>query len=124
MATFTFAVEPDLKVIIVTGTGALDRADVTSLRGATIPPGFGIVVDLREVVAGDISTDDIRAIALDSPRPDAPHRLAIVTGPSDAAYGVGRVVAGYRDRDDSEVRVFREFEPALAWTASRGAGPA
>ena len=76
------------------------KAVLWDLRGATVQLQAAEVRQLAEFILGG--------------QPDAPPRVAFVPG-RDADYGLARMFEVFREHVATEVRVFRDWDEALAW---------
>ncbi|HUC43742.1 MAG TPA: hypothetical protein VMR65_06880 [Candidatus Sulfotelmatobacter sp.] len=117
---FSIHVEADTGVAIGTCTGVLGlddaKAAALELWGNAAWKRRAVVWDFRnarlDAVSDDISTF-ARFVTEKQPLP-GPSRVAMVTA-SDVDFGQARVYEALRERPPTEVRVFRDFEAAVAW---------
>jgi len=117
---FSIRIEPDSGLASIVCSGALGaeqaREGVSALWAHPDWNGVAAVWDFREAQF-DMSTGDARAIALfvlQNQRPAPPARVAFVTR-RDVDFGLARVFEVHREQRDTEFRVFRSFEEAVAW---------
>ncbi len=113
-------IDPKTGLAVATGTGTLGLLDaqksVRALWEHPDWPGERAVWDFRGARL-DFSTVDVREAAqfvLGNQPPKPPQRVAFVTA-HDMDFGLVRMFEVFREHPATEVKVFRELEPAIAW---------
>jgi hypothetical protein len=124
--SFSVRSDPDTGIALATGSGALGLEDAREGAQAVWRcPGWGgraVVWDFRSAQI-DLPTPSIRALAkfiLENQPSAPPLRIAIVTA-RDLDFGLARMFEVFRKEPPTEVRVFRDFDDALAWAQLRDA---
>lgn len=107
---------------IFTGSGELLLAEVLNAIKSFYsgPITLNVVWDLRQATVPDITSDDVNQIAgmLKTLRADRKEGRTTLVSPKDAMYGLSRMLELLLDSlGDSrvEMRVFRDFDEAIAW---------
>jgi hypothetical protein len=114
--------EPRAEVVIGEGSGALSieeaKEGASRIWGNPEWLGKPIIWDLRSAQL-DLSSPEVREIAqyiLGRQPSSAPPRVAFVAV-RDVDFGLMRMFAAFREHPSTEVRVFRDYDEALAWAS-------
>lgn len=114
-------IEAATGVAVCTGTGILGLSDGLAAAVAvwtnTDWTGLAIVWDFRNAqldTSGAEAFELAQFVNTRQPSP-APMRVAIVTS-RDVDYGLARIFGAYRDRSETDVQVFQDFDAAAHWT--------
>lgn len=108
-------------VAIGTGTGVLDvedcRAAVMALWKNSDWAGLALVWDFRTAQL-DVSAPDAFELAqfVNGRQPSPPPVRSAIVVSRDVDYGMARMFGTYRERSTTDVRVYRDFDAAIAWT--------
>ena len=115
-----YVIDREHRLVVVIGSGIVSAADIKALieQGPQDPDfnaDFDEFVDLRAVTGFELSGDQVRMLAgykLFSPKS---RRAFLAKDPH--VFGVGRMWEAYTEfsHDTTQVRVFYELAPALAW---------
>jgi hypothetical protein len=115
-----YSIDKQHRLVLVIGSGLVTAADIKVLidQGPQDPDfnaEFDEFVDLRSVTGFDLSSDQVRMLAgwkVFSPKS---RRAFLATDPQ--VFGVGRMWEAYTEfsHDTTQIRVFYELTPALAW---------
>ena len=115
-----YLIDKEHRLVVVIGSERVTAADIKALIDqAPHDPDFNAdfdeFVDLRAVTGFDISGEEIRTLAgwrIFSPKS---RRAFLATEPH--VFGVGRMWEAYTEfsHDTTQIRVFYELAPALAW---------
>ncbi len=126
LARMPFAVTVDYPAMLVTSAwhGGIASSDLTAYIDAVWNDsrvrGYCELLDFREVVRVDVTSDDIHALAAYSRSHDSPAvpvGTALVAG-DQLVYGLSRMFASVRalePGDLREIRVFTELDAAYLW---------
>jgi hypothetical protein len=124
---FTLRLDPLTGILIGTCSGALELADAKAGAVAVWERpdwrGRAVVWDMREAEIHARPTE-VRRLAefvLGGQPAAPPPRVAFVTD-RDADFGMLRMFEVYRAHPATEVRIFRDFDEAVAWTARTAPG--
>jgi hypothetical protein len=116
---YTFSFDPVSRVAWVFGSGPMDLAEALSapqrlFAHADYRPGFGVLVDLREMeyepAAGDVMAVARNLVKL---RPLFQHRLAVVVRRSHSV--AAELVAAIATASGFPLRIFASVEEARRW---------
>ena len=123
----SFEIEMETGVVLGTFVGevSLDDARQAAATLWKTPgwPGRAAVWDLREARL-KVSTDEVRIFAefmIENQPETPPERMVFVTG-RDVDFGMSRIFEVYREDSQTEFRVLRDYDDALAWARSTGSG--
>lgn len=118
----THEIDPERKLIRITGSGVLQDRDIIDCVAAIqadprLEPGMDILSDVRGIEVG-FSTDGIRSMVelmVKGSEPGTSARVAVVVS-HDAAFGMGRAIEA-RSEEPVGLRfeIFRDIGAAMAW---------
>lgn len=113
-----YRIDPDLQIVWSRAWGVLgedESAEHYRLLAAdpAFQPSFKQMCDLRSVDRMDISTAAIRALARTSVFDPGSRRAFLA--PSDAHYGLSRMLQAFSELEGSVIGVFRTAAEAAAW---------
>jgi len=111
------------RVVILGISGELNdeglRTLAAELRSAQeITPDFGLLIDFRNAVGRDVTTQGVRALAAESLVLSPDSRRALVV-PSDLGFGMGRMYQMLREGQGGQINVFRDIDEARRWVTRR-----
>jgi hypothetical protein len=118
----SYRYDPDSRTVYIELSGELPEAALVDAArkmssDPAIPPEHRELVDLRGLVATDVTPAALRQVArifaATDTRPER-SRVAIVA-PGDLFFGLSRMYEAYRDASGLPLRVFRTLEEARAW---------
>lgn len=121
--SFAHRIDERTGIMHCTMQGRMTLADFLAALELITPGGTFTasrrLYDMRECTP-DVSTAEVQLVAAEIARRDRPaSRVAMVSG-IDLTYGLLRQYEGFRQGTQSQIRVFRTLEPALAWLEGDG----
>jgi hypothetical protein len=110
------------RVVILDVSGELSDEGLRSLAAEARAaleekPDFGLLIDLRNAVGRDVTTEGVRILATQPLLLSPDSRRAIVV-PSDLGFGMGRMYQTLREGQAGEINVFRDLDEARRWVTS------
>jgi len=114
----TQVVDVTRRLVVNVASGLLNAQDMVenqlALRNDPAFAGsFRSLIDLRRVVDIDVSSEELRALALSSPFDSGVRRAYVVT--SKEQFGVTRLYQAIIDADARIYRIFENYDEAVAW---------
>lgn len=118
----SYVVDTERGLIRTRASGALEERDLVQYEAATeadarLCEEFDELIDAREVDVQGLSVEAIRRFSqFFVGARSAPHRRRVaLVASSDLAFGLSRMFQTLRSDSKTDLRVFRELEPAEAW---------
>lgn len=121
---YFYFIDKEHRVVFSTGAGVLTREDLVAnedklLKDPDFDPTFSQIVDFTQVSQVDVKPEDILFLAERNIFSPKSHR-AVIAG-NDLVYGLARMYEMIRDsKGETEVRVFRDRDEAIAWALASG----
>jgi hypothetical protein len=124
-----YTIDPDDRLVRVTGTGALSDADLLEQRmrireDPAFDAGYSFLVDLRAVTEVLLSAQVVARLARDPISQPGVRRAIVVpaaepgaTVPHPLAFGLGRVFQSIAALRGEDVEVFTDVALAARWLA-------
>jgi hypothetical protein len=111
------------RVVILGVSGELSDEGLQSLAAELrtapeITPDFGLLIDFRNAVGRDVTSQGVRALATESLVLSPDSRRALVV-PSDLGFGMGRMYQMLREGQGGQINVFRDIDEARRWVTRR-----
>ena len=125
-----YAIDPDQRLVRVTGTGALTDADLLEQRvrlreDPAFDPGCSFLVDLRAVTDVGLSAQVVARLARDPISAPGVRRAIVLplaepgaAEPHPLAFGLGRVFQSIAALRGEDVEVFTDIAIAEQWLAN------
>jgi hypothetical protein len=115
----SYEVKSDERLIIATITGRFDFGELDkelSLRAGTIDiSGYGLVIDVRQTEAGNLSSTDSKAYAPVLHLPTPPSIAILVSNDVQRRLAAAFIAGRYLNGIYAPVRVFEQLDKALDW---------
>lgn len=127
-----YTIDPNARLVRVTGTGALSDADLLEQRvrlrdDPLFDAGYSFLVDLRGVTEVLLSAQVVARLARDPISEPGVRRAIVVpvaepgaSSPHPLAFGLGRVFQSIAALRGEDVEVFTDLTLAAVWLANAG----
>ena len=118
----SYSVDQKLRVYEIHAEGTLTESEIfqayrEQMQNSEAESGFDRLIDLREVVTLDVSSQSVRRwsqLLQEVKSHVAPSRIAIAAS-ADAIFGMARMFEIAQGKSPFEVRAFRDLKPARDW---------